>query len=865
MKETLDVLLEGVSKTANKLNADKKSLEIAVSLNQINARLSSFEEEFKSRTEILNKAFDANANLSRREDKMPGVFPHYFKQLTRLQVEQLEEIRKHTKLFEKIAGSYKTVEPREVGAKKEKNLVSVTDAKENPTPAISSEATESTDGKKSLLEKVTTVQQVSIEQFEEPALNGLGETLQEVLPKAIKEGLSDVVKAIEGIKNGPGTRPEGGGGGGGLISSVLSGLGIASLLKGGGGRGLGKAVSKRGFLSRIFGKAALPAAAAGGAAAVATTAADDAAPKPVTDAAKVADDAAPKPAGVPGVAKGTGILSKTTSYATKALKSAKSGLKTFVGSGLTAGLGGEAVGELAESGIKKLLGFRDDYQRMGSKNLKYQTEQAKEAGRTEDVQTAGKIAGLEKEHAGQEMLAKGGGLTAKVLGTVGIQKMVDFVKPKIATAVKPAMETAKGLVKPAMETAKGLVTKGFNAGARAVTEAASVASKRADKIFSLLKATPRSKIIWKLFLRWMKRKNLALATRIATKLATAAGMALVPGPGWVGMLITAGFALYDAYEIYQLWQEFCALSEIETDALAQEEKLENGELKLSDENAPKVPEDQNTPSAASPKNEAVSLKDIKKAPEVKPVDTKAPEVKPADTKAPEVKPINIEKNLPAVNSETPANKIIKKILESKPTATELKKIRDEYEKKAKEAKNEANGDLYTDVHIKLIELAEDRAYEERTKGLSESIDKKLKSSADSIKNFGDGGIVTKPTIARVAERGEPEGIFPLSKLADFKDIIGSSLGNNDSKQIVKNTEKTNSSISELAANFALLANALKSLGVSIAERPPTVVNNITKGGESKQQKMSASQMASKGNSEISAFRNAVERARFIPA
>jgi hypothetical protein len=77
---------------------------------------------------------------------------------------------------------------------------------------------------------------------------------------------------------------------------------------------------------------------------------------------------------------------------------------------------------------------------------------------------------------------------------------------------------------------------------------------------------PTSK--WGKFLAWVAKKSPQLFARIGMKLAAAGAMATVPFAGWISAAITIGFTLWDAWAIYELWQEYNNLPSDETSPTA---------------------------------------------------------------------------------------------------------------------------------------------------------------------------------------------------------------------------------------------------------------------------------------------------------
>jgi len=61
---------------------------------------------------------------------------------------------------------------------------------------------------------------------------------------------------------------------------------------------------------------------------------------------------------------------------------------------------------------------------------------------------------------------------------------------------------------------------------------------------------------WGKFLIWLERKAPRLFARIGVKLAAMGGLAAIPIAGWIGAIISAGFLIWDAYYVYQLWTEY---------------------------------------------------------------------------------------------------------------------------------------------------------------------------------------------------------------------------------------------------------------------------------------------------------------------
>ena len=102
------------------------------------------------------------------------------------------------------------------------------------------------------------------------------------------------------------------------------------------------------------------------------------------------------------------------------------------------------------------------------------------------------------------------------------------------------------VVTGAAATVAGVVT-----GASAVTKVAQGVTQTALNVAT---TPPTSK--WGKFLAWVAKKSPQLFARIGMKLAAAGAMATVPFAGWISAAITIGFTLWDAWAIYELWQEY---------------------------------------------------------------------------------------------------------------------------------------------------------------------------------------------------------------------------------------------------------------------------------------------------------------------
>ena len=72
---------------------------------------------------------------------------------------------------------------------------------------------------------------------------------------------------------------------------------------------------------------------------------------------------------------------------------------------------------------------------------------------------------------------------------------------------------------------------------------------------------------WTKFLKYVEKVAPKLYKKVATRLATAGGLALIPGAGWIGSAITILGSAWLAYDIYDLWSEFSDMDESEQDAM----------------------------------------------------------------------------------------------------------------------------------------------------------------------------------------------------------------------------------------------------------------------------------------------------------
>lgn len=84
--------------------------------------------------------------------------------------------------------------------------------------------------------------------------------------------------------------------------------------------------------------------------------------------------------------------------------------------------------------------------------------------------------------------------------------------------------------------------------------------------------------VWSLFVGFVKKKAPSLFAKIGARLAVAGGLATVPFIGWVGTAVTVVGSIWLAYDLFQLWQEFSALSEAEQALYDEKAEKSTGEV-----------------------------------------------------------------------------------------------------------------------------------------------------------------------------------------------------------------------------------------------------------------------------------------------
>lgn len=128
--------------------------------------------------------------------------------------------------------------------------------------------------------------------------------------------------------------------------------------------------------------------------------------------------------------------------------------------------------------------------------------------------------------------------------------------------VPDAANTGKSMTKLEGATAGAEAVGGVIAGVAGVKKVAEISKAtgtaildaRTQSVGQLAKAEATT--TWGKFLKFVAKKSPALWGKIGVKLAQAGTLATIPVAGWIGALISLGFAAWTAWDLYQLWQEF---------------------------------------------------------------------------------------------------------------------------------------------------------------------------------------------------------------------------------------------------------------------------------------------------------------------
>ena len=193
---------------------------------------------------------------------------------------------------------------------------------------------------------------------------------------------------------------------------------------------------------------------------------------------------------------------------------------------LAGGVGAAAVGYL---GYKAVDAFRDkDLTSYDPEALKQEAIAAREAGDTEYTEALKTQIAMQKKDVALQAGAQVAAVAGAGIGAAGGVKVAQKIG-QTATAKKAAATVAK--------------------------KAAPIAKAVKNKT-------------WDLFIKFLKARAPKLAAKVGTRLAAAGAMATIPVAGWVGAAISLGFAASTAYDLYQLWKEFSALSDAEKETAA---------------------------------------------------------------------------------------------------------------------------------------------------------------------------------------------------------------------------------------------------------------------------------------------------------
>ena len=130
------------------------------------------------------------------------------------------------------------------------------------------------------------------------------------------------------------------------------------------------------------------------------------------------------------------------------------------------------------------------------------------------------------------------------------------------SGVPNAVNTGKSMTKLEGAAAGAEAVGGVIAGVSGVKKVAEISKAtgtaildaRTQSVGQLAKAEATT--TWGKFLKFVAKKSPALWGKIGVKLAQAGTLATIPVAGWIGALISLGFAAWTAWDLYQLWQEF---------------------------------------------------------------------------------------------------------------------------------------------------------------------------------------------------------------------------------------------------------------------------------------------------------------------
>ena len=203
---------------------------------------------------------------------------------------------------------------------------------------------------------------------------------------------------------------------------------------------------------------------------------------------------------------------------------------------LAGGAGALAGGYIASEAVNA---FRDkDLTQYDPEVLKQETIVARETGDTEYAETVkNQISAQKKDVALQaagEVASVGGAVGGAYLGNKAVEKIGNM---------------------------------------RSVRRTSAVISRRTAPVVRAVKNKT-----WDLFVKFVQARAPKLAAKIGTKLAAAGALATIPVAGWIAAIISLGFAINTAYDLYELWKQFSALSDAEKEAAASGESKPTKEV-----------------------------------------------------------------------------------------------------------------------------------------------------------------------------------------------------------------------------------------------------------------------------------------------
>ena len=210
-----------------------------------------------------------------------------------------------------------------------------------------------------------------------------------------------------------------------------------------------------------------------------------------------------------------------------------------------------------------------------------------------------------KTISGRSAGGSGGGLVSTALSaatTVGLGAATLGLGKKALGGVKNIFRGRAGILRAGVGalTAGGLansvgdvVPEGVNNNTRVPATATPVPPgdmTTSNKIPKNSSAGAGSK--WDRFIKFLTRKAPRLLAKIGPRLATMAGLLLVPGPGWVAAIISMGFNIMLAWELYGYWKEFSNSPDGELDETeqVQQESITSPNITSEGTATPVIPE-----------------------------------------------------------------------------------------------------------------------------------------------------------------------------------------------------------------------------------------------------------------------------------